>query len=253
VPGSHTEPVNGDLSATEIAYLNGGGTWSATRTALAMLHARGRLTATGRGRVERTGSSPHDGEPLEKALFAGLVGRIGPRELMEKPRVRAALRDVRRRLVARGLLRRRWVQVLLPIVVLVVPAVAAARITALPTVFGLAGSVAGAAAAMWFLAPRPVAGTRELQRLRREYADLAAAIDAGRVDPVTLTIDEVGVGVALFGNRALRSLMPVAARDAGLLDGGRWTRLVRHNSDHYGSWTGAAMSELDHHNPTSPF
>jgi hypothetical protein len=132
--------VDAQLGATEIAYLNGGGNWAATRTALAMLHARGRLAATGRGRVERIG-----------------------------------------------------------------------------------------------------------------FAGLAATIDAGRIDPATLTIDEISAGVALFGNRALRSLMPVAARDAGLLDGGRWTRLVRHNSDSYGSWTGAAMSELDHHNPTSPF
>jgi uncharacterized protein (TIGR04222 family) len=96
--------VDAQLSATEIAHLDGGGNWAATRTALAMLHARGRLAATGRGRVERIGSSPRDGEALEKALLAGLVDRSGPRELMEKPRVRAALRDVRRRLVARGLL-----------------------------------------------------------------------------------------------------------------------------------------------------
>jgi len=158
--------------------------------------------------------------------------------------------------VARGLLRRRWVRVLAPLVLLILPAVAAARITAFVTlspVIGLAVAVAGAAAAIWFLTRRTVAGARQLRRLRHEFADLAARLDAGRVDPATVTIDDLGGAVALFGNRALRSLMPVVARDAGLLDGGRWTRFVRHNSDHYGSWTGAAMSELNHHNPTSPF
>ncbi|MFC0534132.1 hypothetical protein [Phytohabitans kaempferiae] len=59
--------------------------------------------------------------------------------------------------------------------------------------------------------------------------------------------------MALYGDAALVAMMPVVARAGGLIDGGRWTRYIRHKDGDYGAWTGAAMSEIDRENPTTPF
>lgn len=243
------------MLVTEIAYL-ANGRWAATRVGLAMLHARGLLDTSRRGRVQRVGSSPRAGEPLEKALFAGLLGWSGAREVGEKPRVRAAHRQLRRGLERRGLVRRWWVRSLVPLVLAVLPGVVVARLVSLETVApqaGMLGVAACAAAAVWFLPRRTVAGARALQRLRADHADLVTELESGQARPGMWAPERVGVAVALYGDAALMVIMPVVARDAGLVDGGRWTRFIRHNSDEHGHWTAAAMSEIDRENPTSPF
>lgn len=243
------------MPVTEIAYLVGG-RWAATRAGLVMLFARGLLDTNLRGRIARLGSSPRAGEPLEKALFAALLGWSGAREVSQRPRVRAVHAELRRALERRGLIRRWWVCSLVPLALAVLPGVVAARLVSLDVLTpsaGLVGVVAGAAVAVWFLPGRTPAGARVLRHLRAEHADLAAEIESGRARAGAWPPERVGVAVALFGDAALVALLPGASRGAGLVDGGRWTRFIRHNSEEYGMWTGTAMSEIDRENPTTPF
>ncbi|MGN9909822.1 TIGR04222 domain-containing membrane protein [Phytohabitans sp. LJ34] len=243
-----------DMLVTEIACLVGG-RWATIRAGLVMLLRRGLLNTNRRGRVERVGSSPRDGEPLEKALFAGLLGWSGAREVGEKPRVRAVLRDTRRALERRGLLRPAWKRLVVPFALAVVPGVVVARLVSLgavPPAGGVFAVVACAAAAIWFLPRRTVAGARALRRLRDEYAADVAALESGAADVAEWSPRRVGAIVALYGDAALLAIMP-EARGAGLLHGGRWTRRILHSSEDYGEWTDTAMSEMNRENPVSGF
>ncbi|SCL13523.1 TIGR04222 domain-containing protein [Micromonospora rhizosphaerae] len=202
------------LAATEIAWLRGGN-WGAVMAGLAMLHTRGVL-APGAGRIRRTGSLPQDAEPLERALYAALYGSIGPRELAGQKRVQRALRDVRRSLVERGLVRATSRRVLMPVLLVVLPPVLLAKLVALRAVGvteGLVAVVVLVGIAVWLRPRRTVAGTRALAAGRVRYGDL---VERSQLEPV-----EVGLAVALFGTPAILALMPRFAWGAGLLDGGR--------------------------------
>ncbi|MGV9806694.1 TIGR04222 domain-containing membrane protein [Micromonospora chersina] len=202
------------LSATEIGWLQGGD-WGAVITALAMLHTRGVL-ATGVGRIRRTGSVPQDAEPLERALYAGLYGSVGPRELARQKRVRRALRDVRRSLVERGLVRASSRRVLMPVLLVALPPALLANLVAAGVVGvteGLVTIVVLVGMAVWLLPRRTVAGARALATARVRHGGL---VERSELEPV-----EVGLAVALSGTPALQTLMPRFAWDAGLLDGGR--------------------------------
>ncbi|MGI5239490.1 TIGR04222 domain-containing membrane protein [Dactylosporangium sp. CA-139066] len=223
--------MDGGLKATEVAYL-AGGERAAVRAGLIMLYRRGRLETDERGRVNRTGADPRDGEPFERALYNGLLGWIGPRELATLPRVRAALADLRTGLRRDGELRWPWVRVCVPAALLALPAWAVARFGAPPLV-AMPVVLAGVVAAMWFIPRRTLAGMRRLQWLRSEHAGLAAAAD---LDP-----RRAGLAVALFGNAALLAVAPVLAVRGGLLDGGRWSRESRQSAGSYGHWTSTAM------------
>ncbi|GAA2624788.1 hypothetical protein GCM10010399_65230 [Dactylosporangium fulvum] len=243
------------LSATEVACLAGGDR-AALRTGLAMLYARGLLDADQRGRLERTGSSPRDGEPLERVLFAALVGRLHPGELPLKPRVRTALRDLRRRLERQGLLRRPWVRVVFPVVFVTVPGVATARIGAaglLDPAAGLAVALAGVVVALWFVPRRTAAGSRVISRLRGRLAGALDQLDALRAGAPDgrLPAEAVGTVVAVHGATAVRRLFPTATR--ALLGHGRRDRVIGVDHAEEGPWTGAAKSEISSENPTSPF
>ncbi|MET8367622.1 TIGR04222 domain-containing membrane protein [Micromonospora sp. NPDC005194] len=202
------------LGATEIGWL-GGGNRGAVMAGLAMLHARG-LLAPGVGRIRRIGSLPRDAEPLERALYAALYGSLGPRELASQKRVRRALRDVRRSLVERGLVRATSRRVLIPVLLVALPPALLARLVALNAVDvteGLVAVVVLVGIAVWFLPRRTVAGAQALAAARVRYGDL---VERSQLEPV-----EVGLAVALFGTPALLALMPRFAADGGLLDGGR--------------------------------
>ncbi|MCW6005238.1 TIGR04222 domain-containing membrane protein [Micromonospora sp. CPCC 205371] len=247
--------VSGGVLVTEVAYL-ASGRWAAVRAGLVMLYARGLLEAGRRGRIGRVGSSPRTGEPLERALFASLLGWSGAREVGQKPRVLVTQRELRRGLERRGLVRRWWVRALVPPGLAVLPGVLVARLVSLDVIVpqvGVLGVVACAAGAVWFLPRRTVAGARLLRRLRVDHADLVAEIESGRARLGAWAPERVGVVVALYGDAAVVAIMPAVARGAGLVDGGRWTRFIRHNSDRYGPWTAEAMSEIDRENPTTPF
>ncbi|MCW6006761.1 hypothetical protein K1W54_19550 [Micromonospora sp. CPCC 205371] len=173
-----------------------------------------------------------------------------------RPRVLVTQRELRRGLERRGLVRRWWVRALVPLGLAVVPGVLVARLVSLDVIVpqvGVAGVVAGAAVAVWFLPRRTVAGARLLRRLRVDHADLVAELESGRAQLDAWAPERVGVAVALYGDAAVVAIMPAVARGLGLVDGGRWTRFVRHNSDRYGPWTAEAMSEIDRENPTTPF
>ncbi|BCB76283.1 hypothetical protein GCM10022251_25130 [Phytohabitans flavus] len=250
--GTHGD---GELLVTEIACL-AGGRWATIRAGLVMLLRRGRLNSNRRGRIERVGSSPRDGEPLEKVLFAALLGWRGAREVGEMPRVRATVGEVRRGLERRGLLRRVWVRVTVPLALAVVSGVATARLVSfdvLPPATGVLAVVVCAAAGVWFLPRRTIAGARTLRRLRGEYAADVADLEARTADVEAWSPVRVGAVVALYGDAALLAIAPVAARSAGLLDGGRWTRRLRQRNIDYGDWTDTAMSEINKENPVSGF
>jgi uncharacterized protein (TIGR04222 family) len=203
------------LTATGIGHLRGGGR-AAVCTGLAMLHAREAVVAGRDGSVRRTGSLPRDAEPLERALFTALYGDMSPRELAHQPRVRAAIGDVRRDLIRRGLVRPQRRRVLVPLALAVVPPWLLARlIDVIGVPVGLATTVALVAVACWFLPRRTLIGQRALSHLRARHPEPTgpAATAPARLGPV----------VALYGTPVLRATMPRFARESGLLDGGKWS------------------------------
>lgn len=208
----------GEATPVEVGWMRSGN-WRATQAALAMLYARGALRPGGTaGTVERASASLAGADPLEYALYGVLYGSVGPRELMNKPRSRSALSALRRQMSAAGLVRPRWRRVVLP------GALVSAQVALLT---GL-GTVP-----IWIVVPlllvlssligmlasrRTIAGSRMLRVLRIRHAALSEAErDARHLTPV-----EVGMAVALFGDAALRAILPGAVLAAGLLDGGRW-------------------------------
>jgi uncharacterized protein (TIGR04222 family) len=203
------------LTATGIGHLRGG-RWGAVRAGLAMLHAREAVVAGREGTVRRAGSRPRDAEPLEQVLFAALYGNMGPRELADRPRVRAAVGDVRRDLIRRGLVRPQRRRVLVPLALVVLPPYLLARlIDVIGVHVGLATTVALVAVACWFLPRRTLAGARALRHLR--------ALHPEPVGQDSAAPSRVGPAVALYGTPALLATMPRFAREGGLLDGGRWS------------------------------
>jgi hypothetical protein len=84
-----------------------------------------------------------------------------------------------------------------------------------------------AALAMCFLRRRTFSGAVVLRTMRMRCADLAG-VNGGSVATGTATIglQTMGLGVALFGRTALLAFLPSIAADAGLLDGGRWSRRI---------------------------
>jgi hypothetical protein len=146
----------GKLTHVEIAWL-AGGERAAVRTGLAALHARGLLTGRS-GMASRTGSLRPESEPLERALFSALYGHMGPRELANQRQVRHAFNDLRKSLVARGLVRSPWRRVALPVDVRP----------------GLVLVMVLTVAACWFLPRRTLAGTGTLRALRSAHAPLLA-------------------------------------------------------------------------------
>ena len=211
-----------EFTPTQVGWLRGGN-WAATQTALAMLHRRGAVREGRSGAVERVACALHDTESLERALYGVLYGATGPRELMNKPRVRAALQDVRRKVSAAGLVRPGWRRLAIPLLLIMLPAGALARLVALNIVAAWTGvpvvvslSCLGCA----FAFRRTIAGARTLRALRARYAELGRPLVAASA----LTPYEVGMAVALFGNTALEAVLAKAAHSTGLLDGGRWSR-----------------------------
>lgn len=213
------------MEPVEAAYLRGG-YWAAAQAALAMLAASGRLVAGSPGRVQRAGFAPPADQVLARALFSELYGMAGPRELANKPRVQEVLRGIRLRLVRRGYLRPWPRRVLLPAALVAMPSCVVAPVLAghgANGLFPVLVVVVSVALASWFLPRKTLAGERALRTLRLRHADLAvldrrAAAVGGDADPQTIEL-----AVALFGNAALRALLPRLAVEGGLLDGGKWT------------------------------
>lgn len=211
----------GEITPTEVGWLRGGD-WAATQTALAMLYRRGAVRPGPVGTVERVTSRLAGADPLERTLYGVLYGAVGPRELMNKPRVRSALSDLHRKAVAAGLVRPRWRRVAVPAVSVTLPAVVLAWLVALDAVPAwaaplvvLALSPVGSA----FAFRRTIVGARTLRALRAQYASGRQAGDRQSA----LTPQDVGMAVALFGDAALLRILSTTACDTGLLGGGRWS------------------------------
>jgi uncharacterized protein (TIGR04222 family) len=215
--------ARGPLSPAEVAVL-AGSAWRALQAGYVMLWRRGRLIHDGRGRINRTGAAPRSVEPLERELFNAMLGWQGPRQAAERPRVEAALRQIRHGLFARRLMRSPYRRVGVPAVLVVVPGVVTARLTAIGVLdpsSGIAVVLAGVIIASWFFPRRTPRGSRMLRALRAEYRTIGEAIDANDGTATTMTPEALGMAVALFGHAALHALLPADARQAGLLDGGR--------------------------------
>lgn len=211
----------GELTPTEVGWLRGGD-WAATQTALAMLHRRGALRIGRVGTVERVASPLAGADPLERALYGVLYGAVGPRELMNKPRARSALSECRRKVAAARLVRPSWRRVSGPAASVTLPAVLLARLVAFGTMPAWAGALVVltlSCVGSMLAFRRTIVGARTLRALRVRYANLSQAGEKWSA----LTPQDVGMVVALFGDGALLAMLPKAARDAGLLDGGRWS------------------------------
>lgn len=213
-----------NFARTEIGYL-AGGAWAATQTGLAMLHARGGLVVGQAGRVSRTGAAPVGAETLERALYSSLYAAMGPRELSRQPAVQRALRDLRRNLADRRVIRPRSRRILLPAGLVIAATVLVIRFagrSSLMLVMGLVCVALSATAAALLVRNRTSRGTRVLRGLRKAHATAANPGGAVR-DGAAWTPEEVGAVVALHGNAGLVATVPRFARDGGLLDGGRST------------------------------
>jgi len=220
--------MRGDsLTPIEVGWVRGGD-WAATQTALTMLSQRGALRSTRPGSIERLSFTARDLEPFERTLSSSLYGPTGPRELMNKPRVRAALRDLRRTLSAAGLIRPPARRMLTVLISITVPALLLAQLLSSDIVtapVGLPAALGLACLGCTFASRRTLAGRRTLRALRARYADLR-----GPGDPATMTPHETGMAAALFGDAAITAItaitaiLPGTADSTGLLHGGTWSR-----------------------------
>ncbi|MFI6494151.1 TIGR04222 domain-containing membrane protein [Streptomyces sp. NPDC050564] len=93
------------LEPQTVALLRGGARAAVTVAVLA-LHLRGAAGAGRPGTMRASGASAGAGLPLEKAVHASLYRPAGMRELLERPRVRRTLAELRTEAAAAGLLRR---------------------------------------------------------------------------------------------------------------------------------------------------
>lgn len=93
------------LEPQTVALLRGGSRAAVTVAVLA-LHLRGAVGAGRPGTMRASGASAGAGLPLEKAVHASLYRPAGIRELLERPRVRRTLAELRTEAAAAGLLRR---------------------------------------------------------------------------------------------------------------------------------------------------
>jgi len=217
--GWHTTAMEaGEATPIEVGWMRGGN-WRATQAALVMLYARRALRPGGTaGTVERASASLTGAHPLECALYGVLYGSVGPRELMNKPRSRSALSALRRQLSAAGLVRPRWRRVVIPGALVCAQVALLTELgtvpvwTVVPLVLALSGLIGLLASR------RTIAGSRMLRVLRIRHA----ALSKTRRDVHHLTPVEAGMAVALFGDAALRAILPGSVLAAGLLDEGRW-------------------------------
>lgn len=192
-----------------------------------MLVARGVFAASPVGQVRRVGVAPASDHELERALFNGLIGVKGAKQLANEPQALRALLDIQAGLRRARLLRAWWVRMLMPVALVAGTPVVVAWLTALAAIdpaLGILMVLGSGALALWFTPRRTWSGSRELRRLREQHSDLADIINAGPVHGRRVDPEVVGLGVALFGRSALLAFMPRVAADAGLLDGGRWNR-----------------------------
>jgi uncharacterized protein (TIGR04222 family) len=209
-----------DLATAEVSWL-AGGAWSAVRSGLVVLHVCGVVLAGRPGTVARTGSLPPATEALERALFTGLYGEMGPRELARRRAVRQALREVRGSLVHRGLIRPIWRRAL-AMAALIAGASALAATSLITRPGGLVAVVVLGGAAVLLLTRRTLRGFRVLRALRARHAHLLR--DTGQLQGRTPR--EIGIAVALYGTPALRAIVPQFARQSGLLGRSRGVRYL---------------------------
>jgi uncharacterized protein (TIGR04222 family) len=219
-----------DLSVAETAYLFGGPK-AAVRGALASLHVRGAVKPGPTGTLERRDvAAPQDLEPLERALYQGMVDTISMLDLMARQRVSATLTDLRLGLVAKGLLRPRWFRAVVPPALVSLPPYLLVRLEVVSLAVGAALTLVLAAIATGLTTRLTVRGFRTRQALRRWHADLAPGsleprLSASGVpiirDRTEMDPEDVGLAVAVFGRDALMELLPRFTAATGLLHGGR--------------------------------
>lgn len=94
-----------ELEPQTVALLRGGPRAAVTVAVLA-LHLRGAADAGRPGTMRTSAASAGPGLALEKAVHASLYRPAGIRELLERPRVRRTVAELRSELVRAGLLRR---------------------------------------------------------------------------------------------------------------------------------------------------
>jgi hypothetical protein len=101
-------PASDDVAAPDyvrVAYLQGG-RWGVTRAVLASLHAQGALGTKPGGHVvllQPLGATPRG---FERIFWNDVFGAVAPGALASRPKVQAALEDLRRDLIADRLIRR---------------------------------------------------------------------------------------------------------------------------------------------------
>lgn len=205
-----------EFTGSDIGFLRGG-PWRATQAALAMLHRRGALALGATGTVHRLPASLAGCDSLERALYASVREPLGPAQLMARPDPHSALGLVRLRLIRAGLVRPPWMRLTAVAVLIAVPAVLLALLVptgTLPTWVALPASLVLLPAGVALGTRRTFYAGRALRRLRTRHSGLRRPTDAGGLSP-----GEVGMAVALFGNRTLAAIIPEAAA-AGLLRAG---------------------------------
>jgi uncharacterized protein (TIGR04222 family) len=190
------------ISPVGVALLRGGDR-AALVTAVVTLHRDGVVAAGSGGTLRRIGVAS-GGEPLVRAVYASLPRDLSLRDLLIRPSVRGALRDVRADLARRGLALSDAVRVETTLagvvgVVLGILALVTAPPAAAPV--AIVGACAVVAVLLALLSPRTLRGQRMMAALRARSTD-----------------EDVVMTIAVTGERALRAALPRFAADAGLLD-----------------------------------
>jgi hypothetical protein len=94
-----------ELKPHTVALLRGG-PLAAVKVAALALHLQGAASAARLGTMRTSGVVERGGHPLEKAVHTSLYRRpAGVRDLLEQPRIRTSLAELRAELIAAGLLR----------------------------------------------------------------------------------------------------------------------------------------------------
>ncbi|WP_216209555.1 TIGR04222 domain-containing membrane protein [Amycolatopsis aidingensis] len=200
-----------DLSPAEIAFLRDGA-GRTMRTTLEVLDADGLIEPAPGGGARRKDVPPNPIEdPVERAVYAALSYRLGPRGLLRHRLVRRELAELERRLAAVGLAPGRWRWRASRVALATMPVLAVLTWVADGTHAGAQVGVGVAipvAAILWFVPRRTIAGQRTLRHLmdrhhrasdRRLVGDDAVRAHARRTLALRVEVSQGGSGSVSSG------------------------------------------------------
>jgi uncharacterized protein (TIGR04222 family) len=206
----------------DVAYLHHGPALTVL-TALSAMYVAGRVTSSGRGRVQAVGAVDPDARGLQRAIHLSTRQPVPRAKLPGAPPVAEALGRIERRLIDAGLLLsaeqrgriRRAGWMLWAVVAVGAISAVAGDLTDkhLGFLLALLAAVAVSAAVFSLTTPRRTdRGNAELSRLRTVHASLSPR---SRPNRRVYGPEGAALGVAVFGTGALWAADPALAKELG--------------------------------------